>query len=351
MAAATSSMADGGTLPGIEFPMQGWASVERLVREPVVVLSGAEAERAAALFANDPRLSTLVLAALYGDGILVGFLAVGYAALPAPERDRAIDLLAGIAQHATVALRNARLLEEVRAASELKSEFVGTISHELRSPLNVMLGYLEMALDGELGPLAPDQADVLRRMQRYALTLLDMISSLLDLNRLEAGRLPIQRAPVSIAALLESVRQELPESWCRPEVELRMATAVDLPEVETDAAKLKTVVRNLVHNALKFTEHGLVTIAAQQAAPGQVTITVTDTGRGIPADALEHIFEMFHQLPGTGGGGVGLGLHIVRRFLEMLGGTVRVESEVGAGTRFTITLPCVAGTASEADAA
>ncbi len=339
LAAVTDAETATSDLGRLEFPMHGWSVVERLPSEPVVILTGEDAERTPGAFAAGVRLSTVMLAALYHDHVLGGFLAVGYGALPAHERDRALHLLAGIAQHATIVLQNARLLEEVRSASALKSEFVGTISHELRSPLNVVLGYLEMLLDRELGPLTPRQDEALERTQRYSVALLEMITALLDLNRLEAGRLPVNRAPVAVGALLEEVVQQLPESWSRPAVELRLAVPPELPAFATDAAKLKTILRNLLHNALKFTERGHVTVAAAVTAGGELCLTVTDTGRGIPIDSIEHVFEMFHQVPGAGGGGVGLGLHIVRRFVEVLGGKVRLSSRLGEGTCFTITLP------------
>jgi signal transduction histidine kinase len=180
---------------------------------------------------------------------------------------------------------------------------------------------------------------VLRQTERNALALLEMITALLDLNRLEAGRLPVDRARVTIGTLLEDVRRELPPSWLRPDVEVRVEVKPNVPVLETDAGKLKTIVRNLVHNALKFTERGHVAITAARTITGGVTIAVADTGRGIPPESLGHVFEMFRQVPGTGGGGVGLGLHIVRRLLEVLGGTVSVRSEVGVGTTFTIILP------------
>ncbi len=339
MAAVTDTDTGWSELRGIELPMHGWPAVGRLQREPIVVDSGGEAERTLALFAAGQRLSWVVLAALHRDGQLVGFLAVGYESPPALERDGMLPLLAGIARQAAIALRNARLLEEVRRASDLKSEFVGAISHELRSPLNVILGYLEMVLDEGVGPVTPDQAQLLRQTERNALALLEMITALLDLNRLEAGRLPIDRAPVAIGALLEEVRQGLPANWLRPDVEIRLEVKPNVPVLETDAGKLKTIVRNLVHNALKFTERGHVTITAARTIASGVAIAVKDTGRGIPAESLDHVFEMFRQVPGTGGGGVGLGLHIVRRLLEVLGGTVTVRSEVGIGTTFTIILP------------
>jgi len=224
----------------------------------------------------------------------------------------------------------------------MKSEFVGAVSHELRSPLNVMLGYLEMTLDGAFGPITAEQRRALGRTREQALALLEMITALLDMNRLEAGRLPVQRARVSVTQLLEEVCRQVPESWRRPEVQLRRALAPGLPEIETDAGKLKTVVRNLLHNAFKFTERGHVTLGAGVTPAGDLAITVADTGCGIPPDAIHYIFDMFRQVPGSEGGGVGLGLHLVRRLVHVLGGTVSVASEVGKGTCFTVILPLAA---------
>src|SRR6266852_2360313 len=274
---------------------------------------------------TDANAATSVLAAVYQERTLVGFLALGFDALPLPEG--AVEFLSGIAQHATIVLRNARLLEEVRLASAMKSEFVGAISHELRSPLNVMLGYLEMLLDGAFGPVNAEQANALRRTQEQSIALLEMITALLDLNRLEAGRLPLQRARVAVPELLDELCQQLPESWRRPEVLLRRAFVPGLPEIETDPGKLKTVLRNLLHNAFKFTDRGHVTLGATLDPERNLAITVSDTGRGIPPDAIQYIFDMFRQVPGAGGGGVGLGLHLVRRLLNVLGGTVSVASE------------------------
>src|SRR6266403_1941913 len=308
----------------------------------LVALTGAEAERTPGFGTRGGPLSTTILAALYREHVLVGFLAVGFRSLSLLEREQAVGFLSGIAQHATIVLRNARLLEEVQLASAMKSEFVGAVSHELRSPLNVMLGYLEMTLDGAFGPITAEQRHALGRTREQSLALLEMITALLDMNRLEAGRLPVQRARVSVAQLLEEVCWQVPESWKRPEVQLRRALAPGLPEIETDAGKLKTVVRNLLHNAFKFTERGHVTLGAGVTPAGDLAITVADTGCGIPPDAIHYIFDMFRQVPGSEGGGVGLGLHLVRRLVHVLGGTVSVASEVGKGTCFMVILPLAA---------
>lgn len=239
----------------------------------------------------------------------------------------------------------AALADEVRAASALKTEFVGAVSHELRSPLNVILGYLEMALDGELGPLTGDLRHALSQTQHQSLALLEMITALLDLNRFESGRVPVERAPVSVDELLAELVEQIPDSWRRPGVALRRHAVADLPVVETDRGKLKTVLRNLVHNALKFTTAGEVRVGAALTPAGGLVLTVEDTGCGIPESALAYIFDMFRQVPGSGGGGVGLGLHIVRRLVDAIGGTLSVSSRVGEGTCFSVTLPVDAVTA------
>jgi signal transduction histidine kinase len=335
---AASSRGDLEDLGRLELPLAAWAPAARLVREPIVTLNGAEAARLPGLFASGQKLDTVLLAGFHRDGALVGFVGVGFDALAAAERPRVTEFLAGIAQHATIVLRNAHLLEEVRRAADMKTEFVGAISHELRSPLNVTLGYLEMLLDGALGPHTEAQAEALRKVRAQSLMLLEMITALLDMNRLEGGRLPTQRAVVDLRALLAEVAQQLPDEWRRDGVALNVDVAANVGPIETDAGKLKTIVRNLVHNALKFTERGWVSVVAERTAAGDLAIAVRDTGCGIPAEAREYIFDMFRQVPGAGGGGVGLGLHLVRRLVEVLGGRVVVESEVGRGSCFTVLL-------------
>jgi signal transduction histidine kinase len=284
-------------------------------------------------------LRSALLTGLYRDGSMVGFLAVGYCGPIESVDDGATHLLAGIAEHTSVVLQNARLLDEVRAASALKSEFVGAVSHELRSPLNVILGYIEMMLDRALGPLTLDQLDALRRSEAYASTLLEMIETLLDLNRIEAGRLPLERSAVSVEDLLGEVCEQLERTFSRQGVDLRREIASPLPSILTDPGKLKTIVRNLVHNALKFTAQGSVTVVAAPLGQDRIAIVVEDTGCGIPDGALTYIFDMFRQVPGSGGGGVGLGLYIVRRLSDAIGATVSVTSREGVGTRFTLVLP------------
>lgn len=329
----------------VDFPLASWPALARLPRERTLALRAGEVATIPFSLSGQP-LGSALLAALYRDREMVGFLAVGHCAPLEHAEPWAVNLLAGIAEHASVVLQNARLLDEVRAASALKSEFVGAVSHELRSPLNIVLGYLEMVLDEALGPLTEAQRDALTRTEAHAEALLEMIEALLDLNRLDAGRLPVELAEVSLPELLADVCEQAGRSAGTTAVELSCSVAPDLPRVETDAVKLKTIVRNLVHNALKFTERGRVTVAARRSGD-DVEITVEDTGRGIPPEALGYVFEMFRQVPGSPGGGVGLGLHIVRRLSEVIGARVSVTSEVGRGSRFVVLLPVRQGERSD----
>jgi signal transduction histidine kinase len=264
-------------------------------------------------------------------------------------------LLSGIAHQTVLALDNARLVEELRAASTLKSEFIGTMSHELRSPLNAIIGYTDLLRDEarESGddPRAALRDDTLARVRFYALQLLEMIQATLDVSRLEAGRLPLHAVPVDLDAFVAELRAGIPEYWGKEGVALEWSVPANLPVVTLDGPKLVTVVRNLVHNALKFTERGRVVVhAALEVTAGengaapveQLVVTVTDTGVGIPREQLGVVFEMFRQADGSDSrrhGGVGLGLYIVMRLTQALGGTVRVESVDGDGSTFTVTVP------------
>lgn len=339
LVATTSADAPLADLARLELPAAGWPAVETLRSADAVVLSARDSQRVPTMFTGGRRLDCVLLAGLQADGALTGFLAVGFGRLAPTDRERGLAFLRGMAQHAGLVLRNARLLEEVRLASAMKSEFVGAISHELRSPLNVTLGYLEMLDDEALGPLVDEQRTALRTIHKESIALLEMITALLDLNRLEAGRLPVANEVVDVGTLFDEIVERLPGDWRRPGVALTIDVAPNVPQLRSDPGKLKTIVRNLLHNSCKFTERGWITLAAGTNAGGDVVITVRDTGCGIPPDALDYIFDMFRQVPGAGGGGVGLGLHLVWRLVTLLGGSVDVESERGRGTVFTVTLP------------
>ena len=322
--------------------------------ECLAVRSLAESPIPAALSARWEVGPFLAAALRRGDDAL-GMLLLGQddpATAFSPTTQR---LLAGIAHQTVLALDNARLVDELRAASSLKSEFIGTMSHELRSPLNAIIGYTDLlrdeAAEATDDPQAKARDETLARVRFYALQLLEMIQATLDVSRLEAGRLPLHSAPTDLGAFMAEVRAGIPEYWGKTGVALEWSVPADLPVVELDAPKLVTIVRNLVHNALKFTERGRVgvearlEVAAPETAAGaanQLVVTVTDTGVGIPREQLGVVFEMFRQVDGSDSrlhGGVGLGLYIVQRLTQALGGTVRMESTPGNGSTFTVVVP------------
>ena len=247
----------------------------------------------------------------------------------------------GIAQVASIALENARLVEELERAGRIKSDFVATMSHELRTPLNVIIGYHDLLLEGEFGDLTPAQAERLRRADHSARELLDLINTTLDLSRLEARRMPLQVHDIDLTAIVRELDSELATLRQKPGVQFAWHVSAPLPPLRTDPVKLKVVLKNLIHNAIKFTDAGEVT-ASVWTVPGRVEFEVADSGIGIGPDLLGVIFEPFRQADSSSTrsyGGVGLGLYIVRRLLDLLGGGITVESEVGRGSRFRFWVP------------
>jgi signal transduction histidine kinase/CheY-like chemotaxis protein len=259
----------------------------------------------------------------------------------------------GIAQLASMALENARLVEELERANRLKGEFVATMSHELRTPLNVIIGYTALLTDGMFGALTPDQLDPLRRLDKSARELLDLVTATLDLSRLEAGRLPVEAREFQVRDVIQELAAETGLLGTKPGVALRWTVAGDLPALFTDPVKLKVILKNLVTNAVKFTEQGSIVVDAAPRAGG-VEVCVTDSGIGIPGESLPVIFEPFRQADSSNTrpyGGVGLGLYIVRRLLDVLGGSISVESEVGRGSMFRVWLPLRHGAPADQRAA
>ena len=269
---------------------------------------------------------------------VIGFLSAGYcgretAFTPLQER-----LAIGIAQLASMALENARLVEELRRASQLKSEFVSTMSHELRTPLSVILGYTDMLHDDGLAPV--ERTRTLSRIRGAGLELLEMIEATLNLGRLEAGRDLACLETIAVRALLDELATEFAALTQRPATTLRWEPVAGIL-LDTDRRKLRIIIKNLVANALKFTPSGEVVIRCE-ARGDRCAFVVRDTGVGIATERLPVIFEMFRQGDSSDSrsySGVGLGLYIVQRLLDQLGGDIAVASAPGRGTIFTVTLP------------
>ena len=328
-------------LRGMEFGPENFPLVHRLLQgEDLIEVSRAAPPdaRTAAMLARFHTQSMLA-GNLVRAGRVVGIMAAGRVAASGflPEE---VDLIRGIAQQAAVALENARLVTDLRHADRMKSEFVATMSHELRTPLNIIIGYSELLADGGYGALTPEQVDVIERVRQNSHDLLMLITATLDVSRLESGSLSVDVEDIRIADLLSEIRSEVGRLPRSASVAMEWQVSVD-STLRSDPRKIKIVLRNLVSNALKFTDSGRVTVAVTHTADGPLECSVSDTGIGIPADELPHIFGMFRQV-GSGnhrGGGVGLGLYIVQRFVHLLRGEVSVRSTIGSGTTFHVRIP------------
>jgi signal transduction histidine kinase len=247
----------------------------------------------------------------------------------------------GIAQLASLALENARLVGALAAANRLKSDFLATMSHELRTPLNVILGYNELLMDEVFGSLTPEQTASLDRVGTSARELLELINATLDISRLETGRAALNLQDIEPATLLHDIEVETRALREKPGVESVWVLAPDLPRLYSDVVKLKVLLKNLIANAMKFTDRGSVTISAA-AHGGWIEFAVQDTGIGMSRETQAVIFEPFRQgdsSPTRRHGGVGLGLYIVSRLLELLSGRIEVESAPGAGSTFRVWVP------------
>jgi PAS domain S-box-containing protein len=247
---------------------------------------------------------------------------------------------ADIAQQNELLRRQAIELEQ---ASALKTQFLANMSHEFRTPLNAMLGYTSMLLQGVSGPVDGTVKRQLGRIESNGRHLLTIINEILDISRIEAGRMPLQVARVNLSELVGEVKAELEPIILRSKLNVVLDIPKDFKPLVTDRQKVKQILLNLLSNALKFTHQGEVKIAARRHARDRtLTLSVTDTGIGIAPIDQDKIFEDFRQLdnsPTRAYGGTGLGLSICRRLAQMIGGRISVESHVGVGSTFTLTLP------------
>lgn len=288
-----------------------------------------------------PDLRVGALVALRHGEDVVGFLAAGWGEGHAALSRQQERIARGIAQVASLALDNSRLVEELERANRIRSDFVATMSHELRTPLNVIIGYHDLLLDGEFGALAPAQAERLRSADQSARELLDLINATLDLSRLEGRRVALHLQDIDLRELMTTLESEVSATRRTPGVAFAWHLPTPVPTLRSDPVKLKVVLKNLIQNAFKFTDVGAVTVTVT-AGPERVEFEVRDTGIGIPADCVAVIFEPFRQLDNSSTrpyGGVGLGLYIVQRLLDLLGGGIRVESEAGRGSSFRFWVP------------
>ena len=234
---------------------------------------------------------------------------------------------------------------ELARATRLKSEFLANMSHELRTPMNSIVGFTTQVIKKSADTLEERQLNNLRTVERNAYHLLDLINGLLDLAKIEAGKMEAHVDSFELNVLIKEVFNLMYPMLHGKSVELKMDLPVEEIYLHTDSIKLKQVLINLISNAIKFTEQGSITVSArlQNREPEpQMVIRVTDTGVGIDKDALHYIFEAFRQVDGTlarKAGGTGLGLNIVRNFIKLLRGSVNVKSEKNRGTTFELVIP------------
>ncbi len=290
--------------------------------------------------------SALVVPLVGAEGIL-GALVVqrrASGAFPAST----VGLMQTFANQSVLAMHNARLFHEVeekgeqlQIANQHKSQFFANMSHELRTPLNAVLGYTELIVDGLYGDIPDKAKEVLDRVQINGRHLLGLINDVLDLSKIEAGQLKLSLEDYSMQSIVDSVVASTGSLAHAKGLSIRSSVAENLPAGHGDERRLTQVLLNLVGNAIKFTDTGEVEIRAQ-AANGSFDVAVRDTGPGIAPQDQARIFEDFQQIDNTSTrhkGGTGLGLAIARRFVQMHGGTLTVDSTLGVGSTFHVVLP------------
>ena len=266
---------------------------------------------------------------------MAGELKVSYATLEQKVKDKTGEL-----EKSNSELEQA--YSSLLMANKAKDEFLSVMSHELRTPLNVIMGYSGMIKEGILGTINPEQSQALGKVIGRSSDLLIMITEILQATSIEAGKVQLEKHDIQLKDLLENLKSnyEIPLS---NGIAINWDYPLDTVTLHTDSAKLKHILQNLINNAIKFTSQGSVSITAKYISQARAAqFQVADTGIGIPQEMLPSIFEMFHQVDSSETrtyGGVGIGLYIVKKYTDLLGGEIQAKSALGKGTTFTLTIP------------
>jgi PAS domain S-box-containing protein len=307
--------------------------------EPVVLRASGGGEAGAVLL--HPGVTSALCTALCHGEEMIGIHVAAYHGRNEPFSAQELRVARGLAQTASMALSNARLIEEVEHANHVKSEFLSTMSHELRTPLAALLGYAEILDGGELD--AAERAHCIQRIRAVGTELLELIESTLEISRVEAGRDDVRLEPIHLLRFCAALAEQCAQMPRHAEVAFDWRCDAPDTAIVSDPRKLSVLLRNLISNGFKFTDHGMVRLDAALGAD-RVSFQVSDTGIGIARENQAVIFDMFRQGDRSHvghHGGAGFGLYIVRRFVDQLGGTISVDSAPGQGSTFTVTLPRV----------